>query len=520
MSDVQPLLLQAAQALLRPREQIEYLGVLSHRVPPTAVFLPVIARLYAGHFLVAVTTERLIFFPTGFGLLGGVSAPSGRASSIELADVRRIDSFQPVVPYGHQGIRLTLQAGFEHELVYPSSIRGLDAHTAFAAGFAGTLARRLDARDVVSRTPDERNVPAFQPRPAVFTFLLVLFGGLLSVGSLFPLFLMILGAPLEILALALLMLLVGLPMLVAGVALRRQRARLMGLEQTPLRTLVEKHGRKGAIGCVVAGLVLGVCGLGMGGLLAYDAYTREVRAAEMQAAQQERAAREADEARTRMADEARFPAHGEWAPEGVFTLPVLPGPIPGAAETRARFEELGFRVTEVPPSAREGAAHAWSLELVGDGGQTITLRAVTGESDAETSRSQQARSIYTVRGPDAAVRARTLGHLSEGRCSSFALQRCAELAGARRPTCTGDRCSFEVGGEPYSLELLRMPERGRRGPGRIRGPLCVGAPAGASFGWLCVEVRLAPNPNDDRPGAPDRDQTWSEWAIHTVVQPR
>lgn len=518
MSDVQPQLLQATQSLLRQGEQIEYLGVLSHCIPKVAVFLPLIARQYAGHFLVAVTSERLIFFPTSFGLLGGVNAPSGRPTSIELADVQRVESFNPVVPYGHQAVRIILRQGLVHELMYRASMRGLDAHSAFAVGFAGSIARRVDAGTVTQRAPAERNAEAFKPRPAVFTFLLLLFGTLLSVGALFPLFLMVLGAPIEILALAFTMLFVGLPMLAGGIFLRRQRAAQMGAEQTPILEVLSRNRKRIAMGCGVVGVPVLLGGTALGVLLVVDHVRREDRRVRSEIEMRELQARHEAEAAVRNADEARFPAHSEWAPAGSFTLSALPGPIPSAAATRARLEALGFRVSEAPAS-RDAIVFAWSLVAVGDGGQTITLTASTGASDADTARWQQAGNIYAVRGPDEAVRERALGHLREARCSNFSLDRCAQLAGARRPERAGTGWTFQVGSGTYSIEHIRMPERGRRGPGRIRGPQCVASAILASNGWLCADVRLTPNPNDGMLNMPDRDQTWADWAIHTVMQP-
>ena len=501
MSSVEPQLLQATQALLRQGEQIEYLGVLSHCIPKVAVFLPVIARQYAGHFLVAVTTERLIFFPTSFGLLGGVNAPRGRPTCIELADVQRVESFNPVVPYGHQAVRILLRQGLVHELMYRASMRGLDAHAAFAVGFAGSIARRIDAGAVTPRAPAERNTEAFKPRPAVFTFLLLLFGTLLSVGALFPLFLMVLGAPMEILALAFTMLFVGLPMLAGGIFLRRQRAAQMGGDQTPILEVLSKNRKRIAIGCGVIGVPLTMGTVLLGGFLAYDEYGRRTRDAQYRLESEQRAA--ADMARAQ--EIARFPARGPIAPDvplGVgYRLPAG-ARVPSLATARQRLEAAGFRV--------QGAATelGWELTATGDAGQTISLTVVDATSQPNDTRrhlnhERNTGTIWVLRGGEAAVRERVLQNMQDrvGDCYfNSGLPACLAPMRGRVVSAPSERpIAFEIARQRYTADTVTTPT----------GQMDVSNENGVVWGNVTVA------PGHDANGRAD----WFRWAVVAITRP-
>jgi hypothetical protein len=507
MSEIEQALSAAAQPHLRHGEQMMYGGVASWIVPFAARVVPLGAALYSGHFLVVVTGERMIFFPTSIGLLGGVSPPKGLPTAIELSDVARIEPVRAMI-IGHEGVRITMQTGLRYDLMHAASVRNVPTQGNFAVGYLGWVAQRVGK--LPQRPASERTLPPLPPRAALGTWVLLVAGGLVTVASLAMALLVVVNGFFEGLAGLIPFLGLGAAMFAGGVYLRRQRAAHLGQQLRPIGETLQANKRRILTVAALVGIPLLLCGLGMGGMLIADHVRRAESAETYRRESEERAARDARETTARLADEARFPGHGAYAPAA--TRPTaLVGAVPSAASSRAPLEAAGFTVTE---GFEPGSS--WALLATGTGGQSLTVSGFLAESSGDVLRTVRNASspvfwILEVRGPSADVRQRFLDAVDRSRCDGRSLGAC--VSEIRGRVTTAAPLSFTVGGDSYTAMAIDGPSRFP--PGYTSCPAgCAVGPAG----FVCVTATTTITDAREPGRSRDIRRDWITWALATVVR--
>jgi hypothetical protein len=368
MSDVEQALRQAAQPYLRATEQINGCGAMSRVVPIAARLIPLTAWAYAGHYLVVATNERLLLFATSFSLFGSVTPPSNAPVALELADVARVEPFNPAI-LGHDALRFTLRTGLVQELMYRRSIGNLASHATFALQFPAWLVSQVAASSFPPRSDAERTIPALAPRPAVGTWILLVGGGLSAVGGSFMALAMIASGFSGDVVTALPFVLWGAISFAIGIVLRRKRIRQLGGTVPPVGETLERNRSTLRAAAITLGGLLVLCLLGSGAVFAYDAWEGAV-SRERWAAEQ--AASDAEYARHR-AEMAQFPARDAYPP---VTTPAAMPPVlavPSVEVATARLTAADFRVTPSTSTDCFGSARLWALHAEGDGGQTLEV---------------------------------------------------------------------------------------------------------------------------------------------------
>lgn len=515
MTDLEATLARSASTLLRSGEQIAYAGFVSRNVPMAARLVPLARTLYARHFVVLVTSERLLFVPAGMGLFGDVSlsrpAPTG---AIELCDVASVEAFNPVL-IGQSGFRVTLRTGLAYDFTYLSSVKNLPSQANFAADHAVRITRQLGA-GLPGRAAAERSLPPLDPAPMLGAWALLIGGVLLTLFTILAVITVIAqGFAAGICALVP-MLLAGCGMIAGGVFLLRRRAAMLGREVKPIGDLYREN-RKSLLVLVVGGFSLfAFCGLGIGGFLAYDAYRRSVRDEEMRIESETRAARDREAAAATLADEARYPGHAWDAPPSTqpTTLPSLPDP----QHVRAALTDGGFVVAD---ATERGAT--WALEGTGTH-STVLVVAVDARSDGETSRAVLAGArpwVLEVTGPSESVRLAFLDAVRAGTCLGPGVA-------ARAPVFSrGDEmagCVAEVHGQRDEANFVHTTFRvgGAAYEARVRtwsGPPERHACLDATTGVLCVRASSAYEDMFDRSvEAQAARQSFIAWTLSTIAR--
>ncbi|MBK6808735.1 MAG: hypothetical protein IPG81_07515 [Sandaracinaceae bacterium] len=511
MSDLESSVREAANRYLRTGEHVQGVGAVSRAVPALAASVSLLRSIYLEHFLVVATNERLLFFPTNVGLLGGVSAPTKAPFALPYTDLARLEPCRTLV-IGASAMRFTLRAGLQHEFTYRATVPNLASHAAFGAGFPGWLAPLIESGAFAARgAADPASTPALAAlpgRPMVGAWLLLLAGGFALFAGLMMSLMAVASGLTEGLLAMLPVLLLGAAAMAGGMHLRRQRAAQLGETVVPLAELFRQNKKVYVRRALMVGLPLSfLCIVGM--IVSF-----------VQA--RNRAQSDADFADLRAAGEARVaaaqaqvaaqPALSATAPAAAQDLPSeipITGTLLTEASARTRLEGFGFRVTAAPAPTTPG--RAWSLVATGSAGQVLTYTALTtapsqDQAGAVFTRSRRADGVVLVSGPDAALRSRI-----------------AQRVGADAQACLGfgnERCWAELGGTAGTVLAAGMPLQ--IGAARYQVTWDV-KPTSTSCatnetGMLCVAVDLS-GASMDSYARMQNQNPWTRWALSALSHP-